>query len=204
MTTIRRFTLAALLISIEFVLAFVPGLGFIPLGFVNATTLHLPVILAGILLGKREGMMLGFIFGCISLFNATVNPNVTSFIFSPFIEVGGIHGNFASVIIALVPRILLGYLSAAYYKKLTPVFQSNTSAILTSFLATLTHTLLVLLGIAIFFAKPYQSVFGLSGVQFVRGLATILAVNGVSESLAAAIILPMIVRIFRKRGFAND
>ncbi len=37
-----------------------------------------------------------------------MTPGITSFVFSPFITVGGISGNFFSLVIALVPRILLG------------------------------------------------------------------------------------------------
>ena len=63
MNKMKRITYLTLLITIEIVLASVPFLGYIPLGFVNATTLHLPVIVAGMILGKKEGAIVGFVFG---------------------------------------------------------------------------------------------------------------------------------------------
>ena len=43
----------ALFMAIIVVLAITP-LGYIPLGFMNATTVHIPVIIAGIVLGWKK------------------------------------------------------------------------------------------------------------------------------------------------------
>jgi hypothetical protein len=37
--------------------------GYIPLGFMRATIIHVPVILGSVLLGPKQGAVLGFIFG---------------------------------------------------------------------------------------------------------------------------------------------
>ena len=73
---------------------------------------------ATMLLGSGTGAFLGFVFGLTSLLINTFAPTVTSFVFSPFITVGGIHGNFASLLIVFVPRILLGWLSPVIYRQL--------------------------------------------------------------------------------------
>lgn len=49
--------------AIIIVMALVPFLGYIPLGFMNATLLHVPVIIASIVLGPKYGAILGFVFG---------------------------------------------------------------------------------------------------------------------------------------------
>ena len=41
--------------AIIIVMALVPFLGYIPLGFMNATLLHVPVIIASIVLGPKYG-----------------------------------------------------------------------------------------------------------------------------------------------------
>ena len=51
----------ALLSAIMVVLAVTP-LGMINLGFINATTLHIPVIVGAILLGPKAGAFLGGVF----------------------------------------------------------------------------------------------------------------------------------------------
>ena len=86
----------AMFIAIEMLLVFIPFLGYIPIGPLRATTLHIPVIIAGIILGKKGGMIIGLVFGLSSLFYNTISPTVTSFVFSPFIS-----GSILSAIVAI-------------------------------------------------------------------------------------------------------
>ena len=52
---VKGVTQVALFAALIILMAFTPFLGYIPLGFTRATTLHIPVILASLLLGpKRE------------------------------------------------------------------------------------------------------------------------------------------------------
>ena len=71
-------TSMALFLAIEIILVVTP-LGYIPIGPLNATTMHIPVIIAGIVLGKKAGAELGFVFGLTSLIKATIQPGITSF-----------------------------------------------------------------------------------------------------------------------------
>ena len=75
---------AALFAALIILMAMVPFLGYIPLGFTRATIIHIPVILGALVLGPKKGAFLGLIFGLTSLINNTMNPTVTSFVFSPF------------------------------------------------------------------------------------------------------------------------
>ena len=45
----------SLFIAIELLMVMVPFLGFIPIGPLRATTLHIPVIIAAMTLGKEKG-----------------------------------------------------------------------------------------------------------------------------------------------------
>ena len=109
----RDLVLAAVIAAIIVIMAFVPFLGYIPLGFMNATTVHIPVIIGAIILGPKYGAFLGLTFGLTSLWKNTFMPNPTSFVFSPFVTMGQFHGNLGSLVICLVPRILIGVV--AYY-----------------------------------------------------------------------------------------
>ena len=40
---------------------FTPFLGYIPLGFTRATIIHIPVIIASLLMGPKKGGALGFL-----------------------------------------------------------------------------------------------------------------------------------------------
>ena len=137
---IQRMTLAAFFVGIEVLMAFTP-IGYIPMAGLSITTMHLPVILAGILGGPAFGAGLGFVFGMTSLIRATMEPSVTSFVFSPFITVGGVSGNFASLLICFVPRILLGVLSGYLYRLfLRLMHKSVPAAALSAVINTVLHT----------------------------------------------------------------
>lgn len=73
------------------IMAFTPFLGYIPLGFTRATIIHIPVILASLLMGPKTGALLGLLFGLTSFINNTVNPTVTSFVFTPILQYGRIQ-----------------------------------------------------------------------------------------------------------------
>ena len=113
--------LTGLFIAIILVLANTP-LGYIPLGVINATTIHIPVIIGAIFLGPKKGGLLGGVFGLSSFIKSTMTPTVSAFVFSPIVAVSTLapEGALAtiavvlkSVFIAFVPRILIGVV--AYY-----------------------------------------------------------------------------------------
>ncbi|MDF9825557.1 putative membrane protein [Breznakia sp. PF5-3] len=188
-TNMKRFTLLALFIAIEIAVSVIPFLGFIPLGFINATTLHIPVIVAAILLGKKEGAIVGFVFGLISLIKHTLEPSVSSFIFSPFITIGGTSGNFASLLIAIVPRTLIGFLSGFLYeilskRKINDVISISISAVVGS----LTNTILVLGGIVVFFGRAYADAIAIPYNTLLTFIMGIVTSSGIIEAIVAAII----------------
>ena len=64
---VRSLVMNAVMTAVILIMSFVPFLGYIPLGFMNATIIHVPVIIGAILLGPKSGAWLGFVFGCTSL-----------------------------------------------------------------------------------------------------------------------------------------
>lgn len=194
---IQLLVLLAFLVAVEIVLTLTP-IGYIPLGPIRATTMHIPVILAGILLGPKIGGILGLVFGLTSLFNNTVNPTITSFVFSPFITIGGIQGNFYSLIIVLVPRILLGVISGLLYKLFRKFIKNETiPMMLSALLNTMLHTILVMGGIWVFFATPYASARGMTLPEVWAFIIGVIFSNGVMEAIIAAIIVPILVKALK-------
>ena len=98
------------------IMAFTPFLGYIPLGFTRATIIHVPVIIASLLMGPKKGAALGFLFGLTSFINNTMNPTPTSFVFTPFYSIGDVSGGLGSIIICFIPRILVGVVPYFVYK----------------------------------------------------------------------------------------
>ena len=102
--TSKQLVTAAILGAITIVLSITP-LGLIPLGVINATTMHIPVIIAAIVEGPIVGSLVGLIFGISSLANAIIRPNPVSFVFY-------------NPLISIVPRILIGITSYFTYSAL--------------------------------------------------------------------------------------
>ncbi len=102
--------LTALFTAIIVIMAFTP-LGYIPLVVINATIIHIPVILGALFLGPKKGAFLGFVFGLTSFINNTFKAATASaFVFSPVLayRIAGVSGIFKSLYICFVPRILVG------------------------------------------------------------------------------------------------
>ena len=188
MTTkkIKYFTLLAFFTTIQVVLTFTP-LGFLRIGPISATTLHIPVILAGMLLGPKCGAIIGGLFGFCSFINATIAPTLTSFLFTPFYQVGNISGNYCSLLIVFIPRILLGYISGKMFEQLK-IKNLTTKLIITASISTFIHTTMVLAMIYIFFYEEYAMVIGISGNMLLTMLVGIVLTNGVFEMILAAVI----------------
>ena len=109
--------LTALFTAIIVIMAFTP-LGYIPLVVINATIIHIPVILGALFLGPKKGAFLGFTFGLTSFINNTINPATASaFVFSPVLAYNmvGVSGIFRSLYICFVPRILVGVIPYFIY-----------------------------------------------------------------------------------------
>ncbi|MDF2566989.1 MAG: hypothetical protein K0R90_445 [Oscillospiraceae bacterium] len=191
----KRLVLLAMFSAIIVVLSVVPYLGYIPLGFINATTIHIPVIIGAILLGPKEGGFLGGVFGLTSLLKNTFQPNLTSFVFSPFYSSPDGSGSIWSLIICLVPRILIGVVAGLVFnwiqrKDKTKILACGISAIL----ASLTNTVLVMSGIYLFFGGAYATAKKIEYVGVFKAVSAVVATVGVPEAIVAAILTILICK----------
>ncbi|MGN0415579.1 MAG: ECF transporter S component [Agathobacter sp.] len=116
-TKTAELVLTALFAAIIIIMAFTP-LGYIPLVIINATIIHIPVILGSLFCGPKKGAFLGFIFGLTSFIKNTIMPtSLSAFVFSPVLAAGmvGTSGIFKSAFICFVPRILVGVIPYFVY-----------------------------------------------------------------------------------------
>lgn len=192
-----RLTLMAMFLAVEMVLTFTP-LGYIPLGFMNMTTMHIPVIIAGITLGVQGGAVIGLVFGISSIIRATMMPLPTSFVFSPFITVGGISGNFASLIIAIVPRVMIGVCAALLYQLLIrKKVNDNLAVVLSGICGAMVNTILVMGGIFIFFGKSYAAATSVAYDLLLKVIMGVVTTNGIVEAILGAIIVLAVCKVLR-------
>lgn len=189
--------------AIIILMANIPYLGYIPLGFMNATIIHVPVIIGAILLGPKSGAFLGAVFGLSSMIKSTLEPTPTSFVFSPFYSIGEVSGNIWSVVIALVPRILIGVVAYYVFVLLKKVFvklkTKDTFACIGAGIAgSLTNTLLVMNMIYLFFGKQYADASGKAYEVLYSVILGVIFMNGIPEAIVAAILTATIVKVLLK------
>lgn len=197
----------ALFAALIILMAFTPFLGYIPLGFTRATIIHIPVIIGCLMMGPKQGAILGFIFGLTSLINNTVNPTATSFVFSPFYELGELHGGLGSVVICFIPRILVGVVPYYVYHAIRRMIRKEglgqTIALaLAGVCGALTNTLLVMNLIFVFFRDAYASANNVASEAVYGFILSIIGINGVPEAVVAGILVTLIGRILLKTKYA--
>ena len=178
-------------------------LGYIPLGFMNATLIHIPVILGAVLMGPKQGAFLGFVFGLTSFIRNIMAPNLTSFVFNPFYSVGEIKGGFGSVIICFVPRILIGVIPYFVYKILYHFIKNKKSGQYISLAAagvagSLTNTVLVMTLIVVFFKDSYSQAMGYAANAIYGAVGAIIVTNGIPEAIIAAVIVAFVGKVLMR------
>lgn len=160
------------------------GYGFVPLPFIKATILHLPTIIGTLLAGPKVGLLVGFLFGCFSLFQNFITPNLLSFAF-------------LNPLVSILPRLLLGPFTWVVYKALPWRYMPGRIAV-TTLLASLFHTCTVLGMIYILYAQRFAAARGIADESVLMLLVGIAGTNGIPEAIIAAIIITPIVVILRK------
>lgn len=193
----KHLTLFAFFLAVELVLLFTP-LGFLRIGPLSATLMHIPVIIAAITMGWKYGAVLGLVFGLCSVWNATVAPGITSFCFSPFITIGNVSGNFYSLLIAIVPRVLIGLCAAWCYRFCKNKTSNETLCVVpAALLGAFVNTALVLGMIYCFFAAPYAAAVNVSTDALSAVLLGVIFTNGIAEAILGAIISLMVVKALK-------
>ncbi len=176
--------------AIIILLTFTPGLGMIPIGPFQITTVALPVIIGAVVMGPLGGGILGFVFGISSYVFNLMYPGITYLIF-------------INPIITVIPRILIGVF--AYYTyagakwlwekaNLTNFGSNAVPYVAASIVGSLTNTIFLLGFIYIFESSNYMAAFEIGRELVFGALAAIVVTNGVPEAIGAAIICPAIIK----------
>lgn len=176
---IFQMTLIAMLVAILIIQTFVPVLGYIPLGPIDVTIVHITVILAAVLFGKSTGLIVGTVWGLLSLIRAYTQP-------TPFNVV------FLNPLISILPRAIVGWLSAVVFEALDKRTDARWKYSVTAMIGTATNTVLVLGGIYLLAGETYAAALGIPVSALLAALGAVVASNGIIEVIASMIILPLL------------
>ena len=188
-------TIISMLIAILIIQTFVPILGYIPLGPIDVTIVHITVILTAVLFGSKMGLTIGTIWGFLSMIRAYTQP-------TPFNIV------FLNPLISVVPRMLVGWISGLLFQWIKKHLSERLSYMVTALVGTLLNTVLVLGGIYILAAETYAHALGVPEPALLSILGTVVATNGIIEVVASMIILPLVAvpltRFLKRRNNEMD
>ncbi|MCI5761398.1 MAG: ECF transporter S component [Ligilactobacillus agilis] len=179
----------ALFAAIIIIQNFIPFLGYIPLGPLNLTIIHITVIVIALSMGPLYGGIVGGIWGVITWIRAFVWPT------SPLATIV-----FVNPLIAILPRILIGIVAGGSFNWLKKRLAKQSSAmVLAAILGSLTNTLLVLGQIYLFYRGKSQAMYALNVNELLPYLLGVIATNGLPEAILAGLVSPLIAGPLRKR-----
>ncbi|WEV60242.1 ECF transporter S component [Streptococcaceae bacterium ESL0729] len=157
---------------------------------IRPTLVHIPVIVGSIILGPKKGAFLGFSMGVMSSLTMTLLTSPTSFLFTPLQPLPGTnHGDLRSLLIAFVPRILIGIIPYYVFKALKSY--PRIGAGLAGLAGSLTNTILVLSAIYFIFGDVL-------GWSLKTVLTTIVGTNSIAEAICSTVLVAAIIPILIK------
>lgn len=176
--SLRTMTLVGILGALSIVLGLTP-IGFIPLGPINITIMHVPVIIGAIVGGPLVGGLVGLVFGLFSLFRAVISPTpISPALYNPLVSV--------------LPRILIGVVTGYVYLALKDKKSKIIRYFIPASIGSLTNTIGFLSALYIFYGKALAKILG--GTSLVgKGVVGIGISNGIPEMLVAGIITTAVV-----------
>lgn len=182
-----RIAILGILSAIIIIQNFVPFLGNIPIPPLNPTIIQITVIVAAFVLGIKDGMIVGGVWGLVRMLKAYIAPG------SPLDLL-----LFTNPMIALVPRVLIGLTAGWVFQFFNKRGKVKTGMTAGAIVGSLTNTILVLGFIALLYGSEYSQALGISSDKLMGALAGVVATNGIAEAVASAIIAPLIAKALIK------
>lgn len=192
-------TKLAILIAIEIIIAVTP-LGSLPaIGPIVMTLAHIPVIIGAIVLGFKGGLIMGFVYGLLSFLVWTfMPPSPIAFLFTPFYSLGEISGNFFSLVICFVPRILIGVLTCFFimviFKNVKNLFFKT---FVGAFISNIIASILLLLFVYIFFGREYATALNAPYEALIGIISTTIVTSGIPESILGGLVAYGVAKIYK-------
>lgn len=185
----RTIALLGIMTGVVILMSLLPFLGYIPLGIMDATIIHVPVIILGIVEGPFMGGVLGLIFGMTSLIKSYVAPS------------GALFFAFQNPLISVLPRILIGVLSGYVYRALrsrdNKVIKKSAIAV-SAAVGTLVNSIGVLGLTYIIYASRIVDTLGSGNKSAFAIIAGIFTTSSVGEIIGAIIVsVPVCIALLK-------
>ena len=189
----RNLALAQLgmLSALIVIMTFVPYIGYISIGALSITLLHIPLIIGACVLGVKGGLALGAVWGITCIIKAATSPMAVT---DPL---------FTNPLVSLLPRVIAGLVAGLVFefvsKKLKRV---HLASVLSAVFACLTNTILVMGSLYLVYGQTSEAAklgivqfdFG-SFIYFILGA---FGTNAIFEMIIAIVIAVPVSHALRK------
>lgn len=178
----RRLVFLSFFTAIIIVQNLVPFLGYLPIGPLDLTLIHITVIVAAFVLGPVDGAIVGGIWGVITFVRAFIWPT------SPLATIV-----FVNPLIAILPRIMIGIVAGGIFGIALKRYKKPYRVLpVAAILGACCNTLLVLGQIYLFYQGKSQILYHIDAKALLPYLLTVVGTNGIPEAILAGIVAPLI------------
>ena len=189
----RNLALAQLgmLSALIVIMTFVPYIGYISIGALSITLLHIPLIIGACVLGVKGGLVLGAVWGITCIIKAATSPVAIT---DPL---------FTNPLVSLLPRLIAGLVAGLVFEFVSKKFKKfHLASVLSAVFACLTNTVFVMGSLYLVYGQSSEAAklgivqfdFG-SFIYFILGA---FGTNAVFEMIIAIIIAVPISHALRK------
>ena len=180
----RKVKFFLIMVFVTALLDLLPSIGFITVGDVSVTTMQLPTILTSILLGPLCGLLIGGLFGTISMFRAMSREAATLDIL------------FQNPLVSILPRLCIALVAGWVYRLLDRALKGRARALsmeAAAVLGSLTNTILVFSALYLVYPKELVQLFDVPSTVELRGLLLeSIQFNGVIEAVVSMVIIAIL------------
>lgn len=184
----QRITLLAIFLAIIILQNTIPVLGYIPIPPLYPTIVHVTVIVASVVLGWKDGAIVGLAWGLIRWIKAWTAPLTP---LDPIIWI--------NPMISVLPRILVGIFSGWCYQMARQRLSFRWASSLAAVIGSLTNTILVLTFIVLFYGEIYAQHLGVATSALAGIIMMTIATSGLLEALIAALLTNIIAQPLLKK-----
>ncbi|MCD8209814.1 MAG: Sapep family Mn(2+)-dependent dipeptidase [Coprobacillus sp.] len=173
---IVQITTYAMILALILLMTFIPQIGYITVGPISITTIHLVVLVCAVVFGWKEATVAGLIFGLACLLKAFALPTAVTDVY------------FQNPLISVVPRLLFGFIAGWTFEGIKRISNNSlryTLALVSLVVLTFIHSVMTLGAYWLFANDP--------DVETISWIITaIFSINGTIEMGEAFILVPPI------------
>lgn len=196
--SLLNISVSALFLALIITFSYIPNLGYITIGPISFTTIHVIVLIGAMIFGKYKGALFGLFFGVFSLLVSLTYPSTINYLFvNPFVSI--------------LPRILFGFISGAIFDFFRKRLDKKTFLMICAPIAgilTLFHTFLTLICLYVF---GYLDIFKISEAlgmmdiieaneaafgSFGNFILAFIAPGTVCEAAASIVLVPTVSSLY--------